>query len=202
MSRTQEIRPDIDEGIDRKVLSQLRARFLKLNQGRLQRAMQALSTRQQLVLKLLPLLFHVNHPLLPGYVSSSTPAGVAGFEPGAERVAEAQRLARSFAYKARQGHAPRPIHGLFLMGSLGSLAQAELSDMDFWVCHASDLSPQQLNELNKKCVLLEAWAATFGRQCSLMVANFSPMSMRWASKASAGPTWRSAPSSIPARTGG
>src|SRR3990167_11003910 len=64
MSRTQEIRPDIDEGIDRKVLSQLRARFLKLNQGRLQRAMQALSTRQQLVLKLLPLLFHVNHPLL------------------------------------------------------------------------------------------------------------------------------------------
>ena len=55
MSRTEEIRPDIEDGIDRKVLTQLRARFLKLNQGRLQRAMQALSTRQQLVLKLLVL---------------------------------------------------------------------------------------------------------------------------------------------------
>ena len=76
MTRSQEIRPDIDEGIDRKVLSQLRARFLKVNDGRLERAMQALSTRQQLVLRLLPLLFHVNHPLLPGYVSGRTPAGV------------------------------------------------------------------------------------------------------------------------------
>ena len=66
MSRNQEIRPDIDDGIDRKVLAQLRARFLKVNAGRLQRAMLALSSRQQLVLRLLPLLFHVNHPLLPG----------------------------------------------------------------------------------------------------------------------------------------
>ena len=74
MTRTQEIRPDIDDGIDRKVLAQLRARFLKVNAGRLERAMQGLSTRQQLVLRLLPLLFHVNHPLLPGYVSGQTPA--------------------------------------------------------------------------------------------------------------------------------
>ena len=56
MTRTQEIRPDIDDGIDRKVLAQLRARFLQINQGRLLRAMEALSSRQQLVLKLLPLL--------------------------------------------------------------------------------------------------------------------------------------------------
>ncbi len=60
MSRTEEIRPDIEDGIDRKVLTQLRARFLKLNQGRLQRAMQALSTRQQLVLKLLPCLLYTS----------------------------------------------------------------------------------------------------------------------------------------------
>ena len=52
MTRTQEIRPDIDDGIDRKVLTQLRGRFLKVNSGRLARTLQALSTRQQLVLKL------------------------------------------------------------------------------------------------------------------------------------------------------
>ena len=79
MTRTHEIRPDLDEGIDRKVLSQLRARFLKLNEGRLGRALEGLSTRQQSVLTLLPLFFHVNHPLLPGYVSSSTPAGLSNF---------------------------------------------------------------------------------------------------------------------------
>jgi len=159
-----EIRPDLDEGIDRKVLATLRARFLLLNKGRLQRAMDGLSTRQQQVLTLLPLLFHVNHPLLPGYVSGSTPAGISGFEPDAELVAEGQRLARSFTYKTRLGNPNRPIHGLFLMGSLGSLAQAEQSDMDLWVCHAPGLDENQLDELRRKCQLLEAWAASLGAE--------------------------------------
>ena len=124
MTRTQEIRPDIDDGIDRKVLTQLRARFLKVNAGRLERALLGLSSRQQMVLRLLPLLFHVNHPLLPGYVSGQTPAGVSGYEPDDDVLAEAQRLTRSFAYKGRRGSAPTPIQGLFLMGSLGTVAQA------------------------------------------------------------------------------
>ncbi|MGH8486166.1 MAG: hypothetical protein ACRESP_17365, partial [Pseudomonas sp.] len=81
MNHPHEIRPDLDEGIDRKVLSQLRTRFLTLNHGRLERAMEGLSSRQQLVLTLLPLFFHVNHPLLPGYVSGTTPAGISHFEP-------------------------------------------------------------------------------------------------------------------------
>jgi adenylate cyclase class 1 len=82
-------------------------------------------------------VFHVNHPLLPGYVSGSTPAGLSNFEPDANALAEAQRLTRSFSYKPRHGsNPPRPIHGLFLMGSLGTLAQADQSDMDVWVCHS------------------------------------------------------------------
>ena len=164
MRRTQEIRPDIDDGIDRKVLAQLRARFLAANNGRLERAMQALSTRQQLALKLLPLLFHVNHPLLPGYVSGTTPAGLSGYEPDEELLTEAQRLTRSFAYKARRGAGPEPIHGLFLMGSLGTVAQAEQSDMDIWVCHAPDLDALAREELQRKCTLLEAWAASLGAE--------------------------------------
>lgn len=164
MNHPHEIRPDLDQGIDRKELSRLRARFLKINQGRLARAMEGLSTRQQQVLTLLPLFFHVNHPLLPGYVSGATPAGVSGFEPSAELLAEAQRLTRSFTYKARHGNPPQPIHGLFLMGSLGTLAQAEQSDMDLWVCHAPDLGEQALAELRRKCQLLEAWAASLGAE--------------------------------------
>ncbi|CAD5106344.1 class I adenylate cyclase [Zestomonas carbonaria] len=165
MTRAEEIRPDIDDGIDRKVLAQLRARFLKVNQGRLLRAQQALSTRQQLVLRLLPLLFHVNHPLLPGYVSAATPAGVCGFEPDEALLAEAQRLTRSFTYKPQRGERPaRPIQGLFLMGSLGTVAQAEISDMDLWVCHDPQLSTTAIAELRRKCDALEAWAATQGAE--------------------------------------
>ncbi|MGY3170976.1 adenylate cyclase class 1 [Pseudomonas sp. TE12234] len=172
MTRTHEIRPDLDEGIDRKVLSQLRARFLKLNQGRMARAMEGLSTRQQGVLNLLPLFFHVNHPLLPGYVSGSTPAGLSNFEPDANALAEAQRLTRSFSYKPRHGsNPPRPIHGLFLMGSLGTLAQADQSDMDVWVCHSPDLTEQELAELRKKCQLLEAWADSQGAEAHFFLID-------------------------------
>lgn len=171
MTRTHEIRPDLDEGIDRKVLSQLRARFLKLNEGRLGRAMEGLSPRQQLVLNLLPLFFHVNHPLLPGYVSGGTPAGLSNYEPDTPTLNEAQRLTRSFSYKARPSNAPRPIHGLFLMGSLGTLAQADQSDMDVWVCHAPNLGENELAELRKKCLLLEAWAASQGAEAHFFLID-------------------------------
>ncbi|MFJ4193652.1 class I adenylate cyclase [Pseudomonas sp. NPDC089534] len=172
MTRTHEIRPDLDEGIDRKVLSQLRARFLKLNEGRLERAREGLSTRQQSVLTLLPLFFHVNHPLLPGYVSGSTPAGLSNYEPDADTLAEAQRLTRSFSYRPRHGsNPPRPIHGLFLMGSLGTLAQADQSDMDVWVCHAPDLGDSELAELRRKCQALEAWAASQGAEAHFFLID-------------------------------
>ena len=172
MTRNHEIRPDLDEGIDRKVLSQLRARFLKLNSVRMERALEGLSPRQQGVLTLLPLFFHVNHPLLPGYVSGSTPAGLSNYEPDANILAEAQRLTRSFSYKPRHGsNPPRPILGLFLMGSLGTLAQADQSDMDVWVCHGPDLSDDELAELRKKCQLLEIWAATQGAEAHFFLID-------------------------------
>ncbi len=164
MTRTHEIRPDLDEGIDRKVLGQLRARFMALNEGRMARAVEGLTPRQQSVLTLLPLFFHVNHPLLPGYVSGSTPAGLSNFEPDAQALTEAQRLTRSFSYKPRPVNQPRPIHGLFLMGSLGTLAQADQSDMDVWVCHAPGLGESELAELRKKCQLLETWALGMGAE--------------------------------------
>lgn len=169
MNLPHEIRPDLDQGIDRKVLGQLRKRFMDLNQGRLTRAMEGLSSRQQQVLTLLPLFFHVNHPLLPGYVSGNTLAGVSAYEPGPQVLAEAQRLTRSFSYKARRGERQQPIHGLFLMGSLGTLAQAEQSDMDIWVCHAPDADEAALAELRRKCQLLEAWAASQGAEAHLFL---------------------------------
>jgi adenylate cyclase class 1 len=70
---------NIDSGLDRKNLTLLKKRFAHLNSTRLERIASALPERQQAFLQLLPLLFHVNHPMLPGYVSGSTPIGVAGY---------------------------------------------------------------------------------------------------------------------------
>ncbi|HCH76789.1 MAG TPA: adenylate cyclase, partial [Pseudomonas sp.] len=121
--------------------------------------------------KLLPLLFHVNHPILPGYVSATTPAGLAHFVPDAEQLAEAQRLSRSFAYKPARGKLPQPILGLFLMGSLGTVAQDEHSDLDVWVCHDPALDAGQIEELRRKCELLQAWAASQGSEAHFFLVD-------------------------------
>ena len=154
--------PALDEGTGRHVLQQLRGRFLSVNQGRLARAMEGLAPRQQALLNLLALLFHINHPLLPGYVSACTPAGVSGYEPDATTLAAAGHLIRDFSCSMGNSCPLQPIHGLFLMGSLGTLAQTDQSDMDVWICLAPDLSDAAVSALRKKCRRLEAWATSQG----------------------------------------
>ena len=171
MIRSQPIHPILEDGIDRKVLATLRARFLAANSARLERTLLGMSTRQQQVLRLLPLLFHVNHPILPGYVSATTPAGLANFEPDAELLAEAQRLSRSFSHKPVRGKSPQPILGLFLMGSLGTVAQDEHSDLDVWVCHAPELDARQLEELRRKCEQIQAWAENQGSEAHFFLVD-------------------------------
>ena len=48
------------------------------------------------------------------------------------------------------------------MGSVGSIAFSKTSDMDIWLCHQSDLSPEAIEELQKKATAIENWAASLG----------------------------------------
>ena len=123
--------------------------------------MESLAPRQQRFLRLLALFFHVNHPSLPGYVSDCTPAGVSGYEPDAAVISTAKRLAREFTY-ASNPKRRQPIHSVFLMGSLGTLAHTDQSDMDVWVCHGPQLTEAERKALKRKCQRLEMWAASQG----------------------------------------
>ncbi|PUA28277.1 MAG: hypothetical protein B0W54_17545 [Cellvibrio sp. 79] len=149
---------DIDEGIDRKQLTQLKQRFLDLNSVRYQRTQAALSDRQQQFLQLLPLLFHVNHPMLPGYTSHSTPAGIYQYQPDAEVLRQAKILARSFQYNRDLTEKKYAIDSLFIMGSVGTIAQNDSSDLDIWVCHGLAEDEAALQELQRKCTLISQWA--------------------------------------------
>ena len=150
---------DIDEGVDRKQLNQLKQRFLALNQVRLLRTREALLERQQQFLQLLPLLFHVNHPMLPGYVSHSTPAGVYQYTPDTEVLRLAKILARSFQHQRNLTEKVAHIDALFIMGSVGTIAQNDSSDLDVWVCHSLDEQQHLFIELERKCLLISDWAA-------------------------------------------
>ncbi|MDB6060024.1 MAG: adenylate cyclase [Verrucomicrobiaceae bacterium] len=150
----------LEEGFDRKALKVIKQRFLQVNEARLERTKSALDARQQVFLDLLALLFHVNHPMLPGYVSHQTPCGVSEYNPSKIDIERGQRLARSFVHH-REPNVRRRIHSLFLMGSCGTIAQSNSSDLDIWICHQSDLSAEEIILLQRKCADIEKWAMTF-----------------------------------------
>lgn len=150
---------NIDEGVDRKQLNQLRQRFLDLNQLRHERTYAALPERQQQFLQVLPLLFHVNHPMLPGYISHSTPAGVYHYTPNSDELRCAKILARSFQYNRDLTEKNPSIDALFIMGSVGTIAQSDSSDLDVWVCHSLSANHEYFSELDRKCQLISQWAA-------------------------------------------
>ena len=159
---------DFSEGVDRKVLKRITDRFRTLNQLRLDRARSALTWRQQIVLDLLPLVFHLNHPALPGYHSVDCPHGLDRYQPSDLSIHAAQRLAHSF--RVGSGHrTPSEMTGLYLMGSPGSLGHSVASDLDVWVCHRSDLAQERLAILQEKANRLSRWAAEYGLELNLFV---------------------------------
>lgn len=161
MTQPKEIAPDLQEGIDRKLLKQLRERFLEVNRGRLERMLSTLSNRHRMFLESLPLLLHINHPSLPGYVSGSTPSGVSGFAPADTNLKAASAISRSFVYRKRQAHQCR-IFSIFLMGSTGTVAHSDTSDMDIWICYDPGLPQQAIDELQDKLTGIEQWADAIG----------------------------------------
>lgn len=155
---TQPIDPQhVDEGVDRINLKQVSARFQQVNKTRLQRLHSALNTQQQVFLDLLPLLFHVNHPVLPGYISADTPAGIKNYKPSRESILSARSLSKSFALQ-RDPNAVKNIRGVYLMGSCGSIAHNRHSDIDIWVCPEHGIDEKQQKELQQKCEKVQQWA--------------------------------------------
>lgn len=153
--------PDFSDGVDRKLLRQVRDRFLKVNNDRLGKTLEGLSPRQQDILQALPVLYHVNHPLMPGFVSRDVPYGVSGFEPDKDVLNIARSFSQTFKYTADKRHKPQ-IHALYMMGSTGTLAHSEQSDVDLWLCYQPGLSADKLELLKEKAKRIDEWANKLG----------------------------------------
>lgn len=154
-----------DEGVDRKQLAHIKHAFLFINQEKYARTLACLSDRQQQFLQLLPLLFHVNHPMLPGYINHDAVAGVHGYAPSEQDIIIAKHFTRSFTYARNFSYTGNladqnaAIAALFIMGSSGTIAHSEISDVDVWVCYSDGITIPQLTQLKQKCELLTCWSA-------------------------------------------
>lgn len=163
--------PAIDSPLTQQQVHQWHKAFLHLNGARLKVARSLMTSRQQVVLDVLPLLLHLNHPAMPGFISHAVPCGIAHFTPAEQQLQSLQSIARGV--QLPRGFNPRQISGLYLMGSLGSLAQARSSDMDVWLCYSEQLAAAELEGLRQKCQLLEQWAASQGAELHIFLMNLS-----------------------------
>ena len=159
---------------DNHQLRQWQEDFLRLNQQRLSQASSLMPPRQQRVLELLPLLLHVNHAQLPGFVDRETPAGIERYNPPPAAIRAARSLLPNSPNLDRPSEQTREaISALFLMGSLGSLAQSRSSDLDVWVCLQQALQPEHHQRLQRKCQRIEQWAITQGVELHLFVMDLA-----------------------------
>lgn len=145
-------------------------KFLQLNSLKLQRTKDALKQRQVDFLQLLPLLFHINHPSLPGFVSTQCPAGIPKFNPDKDTLRCARKMTRSFKYK-RRAYRQYDINALYLMGSTGTIAYSDKSDFDIWICHREDLSKLELKELQLKTERLSQWCLEFNLEANFFLIH-------------------------------
>ncbi len=146
-----------------------RQSFLSLNNARLEQARNLLFERQTRVLDVLPLLMHLNHPQLPGFINQRVPAGIEHYVPQVDALNALRYIAKGLQVPRMSG--PRSIQALFLMGSLGTLAQAANSDLDVWLCHQDGMSDEEIAMLKAKCELIEKWAASHKVELHFFLMN-------------------------------
>lgn len=147
-----------------------------VDQLRIARALSGTPSHFQNVLELLPVLFHLNHPVLPGYVKDA-PCGVANFE---FSTAQLQFLQKCFAPMGNFEPTPTPenpaFFGIYAMGSIGCVTQTPHSDLDVWLCINPHLSHKQKLALEQKIAFIKAWAN--GLQESISLYTITPEHFR------------------------
>ncbi|PKX82395.1 adenylate cyclase [Pectobacterium peruviense] len=152
----------------------LKQRLDAINQLRVDRALGAMKPAFQQVYSLLPILLHHHHPLMPGYLEGKVPHGICTHTPDEKQQQYLDGIALRWGqFDSSHPQGELPITGIYSMGSTSSIGQSCSSDLDIWVCHQSWLDSEERQLLQKKCTLLEQWAASQGAEVSFFLMDES-----------------------------
>lgn len=139
-------------------------RVLRYNKARIERALTLLPVEHRPLFHAIPFLLHVNHPQLPGFVDDEhIPFGINNYS-FRQDIAEALNACfpdQTSLFSDIKSIWPREraIDALVLMGSIGSIAQTNHSDFDYWVClDGTKFSASALDSLQQKLSAIERWA--------------------------------------------
>jgi adenylate cyclase, class 1 len=146
-----------------RLISNKRA-FLNYNRYKLRIMYENDPVRADMVLKLIPLLLHLNHPGLPGFSENDDcPCGIKIMERPIESKMEIfSMIPEKISLKSIQESMPqvREIEGLFTIGSLGSVGETQESDCDIWVVvNAHEIGVSRMKLLEKKLKIISKWSS-------------------------------------------
>ncbi len=140
-------------------INTLRARFDRYNAERLSRLYSSF-TNQQLIdlFEALPFILSNNQPALPGYIpSDNIVKGIYGYVPTGRGLAFIRnKFPQAVISQQEKGDAF--IQMFALMGSGGTIAFTEQSDLDFWVCaDEPKYGEEAIANFRKKCHAIGEW---------------------------------------------
>lgn len=139
-----------------------------LNQFRIKRALSANNPQFQHVFLLLPLLIHTNCPASPVYVPNA-PEGIANFELSDYQARYLQTL--NSPCESPTNTASPAFDALYSMGSIGSITQTSLSDLDLWLCYSDNLNALEYQLMEQKLKKISKWAQDFGVEINFYLMN-------------------------------
>jgi adenylate cyclase, class 1 len=128
-----------------------RQAFIKRNKNCLQIYLRQLPVSQAAAIQLLPLIFHVNSRLLPGYNGPDAPYGVYGYEPEKNIIGLARKLSARFHMEQTGVLSNAPIEAVFIKYSFLK------NKMSMWLVHAPEIKSTQLDTLEDKLHRVNAW---------------------------------------------
>ncbi len=146
------------------ILSRNKQIFTRYNDFRKQVFLELAPKAGEAVLYLLPWLLSINHEACPGYISDlERPFKVYNVDIEKHIRHREAVFKRIFGVKESRsllqtGSNFFTIHGLYTIGSVGSVSQTSASDCDIWVCYnREELSETSWRQLHQKINLIKDW---------------------------------------------
>ncbi|MDA0690543.1 MAG: class I adenylate cyclase [Nitrospinae bacterium] len=131
--------------------------FLQFNQHKIERALNTFSEPDRMIFMVIPRLLHVNQKGLPGYLGEDVPCGIHNYTIDPQTLFFAEKLFPAVIIRRHETLTPA-IHSLLLVGSVGSIAQNQKSDLDYTLLvDKSRLSENDIALLKRKLKLIERW---------------------------------------------
>lgn len=147
--------------------------FLKFNQHKIEQAQKVFAEPYRSAFLIIPRLLHINQPGLPGYVEGDVPCGIYNYTIDLQSQFCGEQLFPDHIIRRNENLNP-VIHSLLLVGSIGSIAHNDKSDLDYTLLvDKSSLSENDLELFKTKLALIESWTwQEFGLETHFFINDY------------------------------